>query len=75
MVEEISVTFTKEEWRALSFLARNNLKGSNLEDLEEKRRRLQNLLASYERDKNNLVHEELRAKTYKSILDKIDVVL
>lgn len=69
---EISISFTKDEWRALAFLVRNNLKGTNLEDLEEKRRRLQNLLMSYERDKNMLAREEMQAKTYKSIIEKID---
>jgi len=75
MDEEISITFTKDEWRALAFLARNNMKGTNIEDLEEKRRRLQNLLASYERDKNMLIREEMQAKTFKSIIEKIDVKL
>ena len=72
MSEEISISFTKDEWRALAFLVRNNMKGTNMEDLEEKRRRLQNLLSSYERDKNMLAREEMQTKTYKSILDKID---
>ena len=75
MEEEISITFTRDEWRALEFLIRHNMKGTNLEDLEEKRRRLQNLLASYERDKSMLASEEMQAKTFKSILDKIEVVL
>jgi len=72
MEEEISVTFTKDEWRAICVLVRNHMQGVNIEDLMEKRQKLRNLLASYERDQKMLDREEVITKTYHSILDKID---
>ena len=72
MAEEISITFTREEWNAMRILVRNHMQGTNIEDLQEKRQKLKNLLASYERDKNMLDREEIMSKAYNSILDKIE---
>ena len=72
MSEEINISFTKDEWRAISVLVRNQIKGVNIDDFEEKRQKLKNLLASYEREKTMLNREEVYAKTYHSILGKID---
>ena len=72
MKEQINVSFTKEEWNAISVLVRRHLQGTNIEDFEEKRLRLKNLLQSYEREKNSLERDEIISKTYTSILEKID---
>ena len=72
MEEVLSVSFTKDEWRAMALLVRNHMQGVNIEDLKEKRLRLKNLLNSYERDQKMLDREEIITKTYHSILDKID---
>jgi hypothetical protein len=75
MAEEISITFTRDEWNAICVLVRNNMQGANLEDLKEKRLKLKGLLDSYERDRKMLDREELITKTYHSILDKIEAKL
>lgn len=48
------------------------MKGTNIEELNEKRQKLKTLLASYERERGMLEREEIISKTYQSILDKID---
>ncbi len=72
MSETMNVEFTKDEWRAVSVLIRHHMKGTNIEDLNEKRQKLKTLLASYERERGQLEREEIISKTYQSILDKID---
>lgn len=72
MKEQIDVSFTKEEWNAISILVRRQLQGTNIEEFEEKRLRLKNILQSYEREKNSLERDEIISKTFASILDKID---
>jgi hypothetical protein len=72
MKEQITVSFTKDEWNAVCILVRRHLQGTNIEDVEEKRRKLNNLLQSYEREKKSLDRDQVITSIYTSILEKID---
>ena len=72
MDEEISISFTKDEWRAVSVLIRQHIKEIKLGDVDERKQKLKAMIVSNERELNQLNREEVGTKHFLSIIDKID---
>jgi hypothetical protein len=75
MTDEINVKFTKQEWMTIESVVRKQMTRESLNDLEDKKLRLKGLCSSYEREKSSLERDELVAKNFHSILDKIDQII
>ena len=72
MNEEISISFTKDEWRAVSVLIMRHIKSLKLEDVSEQKQELSSKINSYQRALEQLNRDEIGIKNFVEINEKID---